>query len=128
MAARRGAYFATFEQVRFDHPVYILYSSGTTGVPKCIVHGAGGHPSSAQQGAHPARRPAARDDTFFYFTTTGWMMWNWQVTGLITVGAKLVLVRRFARAIRPSKCCGGWPNEEGVTHFRDQREVHRLMS
>ncbi len=78
-----------FAQLPFEHPVYILYSSGTTGVPKCIVHGAGGTllQHSKELILHGDIRPA---DTFFYFTTTGWMMWNWQVSGLLT-GAKLVL-------------------------------------
>ena len=78
-----------FAQLPFDHPVYILYSSGTTGVPKCIVHGAGGTllQHSKELMLHG---DLGRDDTLFYFTTTGWMMWNWQVSGLLT-GAKLVL-------------------------------------
>ncbi|MEM7675011.1 MAG: acetoacetate--CoA ligase [Myxococcota bacterium] len=78
-----------FAQVPFDHPAFILYSSGTTGVPKCIVHGGGGTllQHSKELILHGDIR---RDDTFFYFTTTGWMMWNWQVSGLLT-GAKLVL-------------------------------------
>jgi len=70
-----------FERFSFDHPIYILYSSGTTGVPKCIVHGAGGillqHLKEHQ--LHCDVRPGER---LFYFTTLGWMMWNWLVTGL----------------------------------------------
>jgi len=70
-----------FERLSFDHPIYILYSSGTTGVPKCIVHGAGGillqHLKEHQ--LHCDVRPGER---LFYFTTLGWMMWNWLVTGL----------------------------------------------
>ena len=70
-----------FERFSFDHPIYILYSSGTTGVPKCIVHGAGGillqHLKEHQ--LHCDVRPGGR---LFYFTTLGWMMWNWLVTGL----------------------------------------------
>lgn len=71
----------SFERLPFDHPIYILYSSGTTGVPKCIVHGAGGillqHLKEHQ--LHCDLRPGER---LFYFTTLGWMMWNWLVTGL----------------------------------------------
>jgi len=78
-----------FAQLPFDHPVYILYSSGTTGVPKCIVHGAGGtllqHLKELQ--LHTDLR---RDDALFYFTTCGWMMWNWLVSGL-AVGSTVVL-------------------------------------
>jgi len=78
-----------FEPVAFDHPAFILYSSGTTGVPKCIVHGGGG---TLLQHAKELmlHGDLGRDDVFFYFTTTGWMMWNWQVSGLMS-GAELVL-------------------------------------
>jgi acetoacetyl-CoA synthetase len=78
-----------FEQLPFDHPVYILYSSGTTGVPKCIVHGAGGTllQHLKELLLHTDVR---RDDRFFYFTTCGWMMWNWLASGL-AVGSTLVL-------------------------------------
>ena len=78
-----------FEQVGFDHPLYIMYSSGTTGIPKCIVHGTGG---TLLQHAkeHVLHTDLTRADTLFYFTTCGWMMWNWLVSGL-AVGATLVL-------------------------------------
>jgi len=78
-----------FTPVPFDHPLYIMYSSGTTGVPKCIVHGQGGtliqHMKELM--LHCDLR---RDDTIFYFTTCGWMMWNWLVSSL-GVGATVVL-------------------------------------
>ncbi|MBS05006.1 MAG: acetoacetate--CoA ligase [Gammaproteobacteria bacterium] len=79
----------TFERLPFDHPLYIMYSSGTTGIPKCIVHGAGG---TLLQHAkeHVLHVGLTREDTLFYFTTCGWMMWNWLVSGL-SVGATLVL-------------------------------------
>jgi acetoacetyl-CoA synthetase len=78
-----------FEQLPFDHPLYIMFSSGTTGVPKCIVHGAGGTLIQHLK-EHQLHVGLQRDDHFFYFTTCGWMMWNWLVTGLAS-GAALVL-------------------------------------
>ncbi len=78
-----------FEPLRFDHPVYILYSSGTTGKPKCIVHGAGGTLIQHLK-EHQLHVDLHRDDVLFYFTTCGWMMWNWLVSGLAT-GSTLVL-------------------------------------
>jgi acetoacetyl-CoA synthetase len=78
-----------FERLPFDHPLCILFSSGTTGVPKCIVHRAGGilikHLS--EHVLHSDVRPG---DRLFYFTTLGWMMWNWLVSGLAS-GASLLL-------------------------------------
>ena len=78
-----------FEQLPFDHPLYIMYSSGTTGVPKCIVHGAGGTLLQHLK-EHQLHCDLGREDVFFYFTTCGWMMWNWLVSGLAS-GATLVL-------------------------------------
>jgi acetoacetyl-CoA synthetase len=78
-----------FERLPFDHPVYILYSSGTTGAPKCMTHGAGGTllQHLKELVLHTNLR---RQDRLCYFTTTGWMMWNWMVSGL-AAGAALVL-------------------------------------
>jgi acetoacetyl-CoA synthetase len=78
-----------FESLPFDHPVYILYSSGTTGIPKCITHGAGGTLLQHMKEL-VLHTDMKRADRFCYFTTCGWMMWNWMVSGLAT-GATLVL-------------------------------------
>jgi len=78
-----------FEQVPFNHPLFIMYSSGTTGAPKCMVHSVGGTLMKHLE-EHVVQGNRTEKDTLMYYTTTGWMMWNWEVTALAT-GCSLVL-------------------------------------
>ena len=96
-----------FEPVPFDHPLYIMYSSGTTGAPKCIVHCTGGTllQHFKEHRLHADVRPG---DTLFYFTTCGWMMWNWLVSGLGS-GACLALYEGSP----------GWPDMGALFDFAD---------
>lgn len=88
IAANIGA-APQFERVPFNHPLYIMFSSGTTGVPKCIVHGQGGTLLQHLK-EHRLHSDVKPGDRVFYFTTCGWMMWNWLVSGLGS-GATLLL-------------------------------------
>lgn len=78
-----------FEQVPFNHPLFIMYSSGTTGTPKCMVHSAGGTLIQHLK-EHILHGNMNSNDILFYYSTTGWMMWNWMVSAL-AVGAAIVL-------------------------------------
>jgi acetoacetyl-CoA synthetase len=113
-ALDRSATEVEFVELPFDHPLYILYSSGTTGVPKCIVHGAGGTllQHVKELALHTDLGP---DGRLMYFTTCGWMMWNWMVSGL-AVGASLVL---FDGSPFHPGASALWKivDEEGVTAF-----------
>ena len=85
---QRGA-APRFRRVPFDTPLFVMYSSGTTGVPKCIVHGVGGTLLQHRK-EHLLHTDLGPDDRLFYFTTCGWMMWNWLVSGL-ACGCTVVL-------------------------------------
>jgi acetoacetyl-CoA synthetase len=97
-----------YEQVPFDHPLWVLYSSGTTGLPKAIVQGQGGilleHLKKAR-----LHSDLSEQDRFFWFTTTGWMMWNFLVGGLLS-GAAIVLY-------------DGQPDPQGLWDFAEQAGV-----
>ena len=126
-----------YQRVEFNHPLYILYSSGTTGVPKCIVHGAGGTLLQHLK-EHVLHSDVKPGDRVFYFTTLGWMMWNWLVSGL-AAGATLLLYDGSPFAGR-GRVLFDYADAEGMTLFGTSakfidaiakiqlkpRETHRL--
>ncbi len=89
LAAHDHALVPEFTRLPFDHALYIMYSSGTTGLPKCMVHGAGGTLLQHWK-EHALHTDLHADDVLFYFTTCGWMMWNWLVSAL-ALGTTIVL-------------------------------------
>lgn len=103
-----------FTPLPFSHPVYILFSSGTTGVPKCIMHGAGGAllKHYTEVALHSDVRPG---DRLFYFSTLGWMMWNWLISGL-AAGATLLLYDGNP-TVGGSNILFDYAEAEGCTHF-----------
>jgi acetoacetyl-CoA synthetase len=103
-----------FEQLPFDHPLYILYSSGTTGVPKCIVHGAGGALLQHLK-EHRLQSDVRPGDKLFYFTTCGWMMWNWLVSGLASDAT--LLLYDGSPFVGRGNILFDYAVAEGMTHF-----------
>ncbi len=103
----------TYHQAAFDHPLYIMFSSGTTGLPKCMVHSAGGTLLQHLK-EHRLHCDLGPDDRLFYFTTCGWMMWNWLVSGLAS-GAALLLYD--GSAVHPPEVLWDLAAREKVTVF-----------
>ncbi|HEU5304822.1 MAG TPA: acetoacetate--CoA ligase, partial [Gemmatimonadales bacterium] len=110
---RRNEGTRAFRRFPFDHPVYILYSSGTTGLPKCMVHGAGGTLIQHLKEL-VLHTDLHRGDRIFYFTTCGWMMWNWLVSSL-AVGATVVLYD--GAPLAPPRLLWDMAEQERITVF-----------
>jgi acetoacetyl-CoA synthetase len=120
-AARLDEFLAPFQarelefvDMPFNHPLYILYSSGTTGVPKCIVHGAGGVLLMHLK-EHLLQGDVKEGDRVFYFTTCGWMMWNWLVSALAAKAT--LLLYDGSPFIARGSILFDYADAEGMTHF-----------
>ncbi len=103
-----------FERLPFDHPLFIMYSSGTTGVPKCMVHGTGGTLLQHLK-EHQLQSDIRTGDRLMYFTTCGWMMWNWFASALAS-GATLLLYDG-APFYPNGNALFDYADEAGITHF-----------
>jgi acetoacetyl-CoA synthetase len=104
-----------FEQLPFDHPVFILFTSGTTGAPKCIVHHAGGALIQLMKD-HQLHCDLGINDTLFFFSTCGWMMWNWLVTGLAS-GCTIIMYDGSPLPTTQPDILWQIAADEGVTAF-----------
>ena len=103
-----------FARLPFDHPLFIMYSSGTTGAPKCMVHGAGGTLIQHVK-EHQLQTDIRRDDRVMFFTTCGWMMWNW-LASVLASGATLLLYEG-APFYPDGNALFDFADETGMTHF-----------